>query len=319
MTRGEPAASKTIVAAIDCGTNSTRLLTAAVWGSRLRPLRRVTRITRLGAGVDRTGRLACDAIARVVAALDAYARQWRADGARTVAVSATSAVRDVSHRQRFVDAVHAVAGVRPVVLTGRQEAALTFAGATGDEPARQVVCDIGGGSTECVVGHRGVVDRSVSLRLGSVRLRERHLSADPPTPDEYAALRREVDTVLAAQPDDFAATGAHPLIAVGGTATTVAGVVSGTPASDIDAVDGVVISRDALAQAVEHLAWVPARQRLEHPAVVAGREDVVVAGGMLLDRVMARFGFAALQVRVADLLDGVALHAAAGDWPPDGS
>jgi exopolyphosphatase/guanosine-5'-triphosphate,3'-diphosphate pyrophosphatase len=190
----------------------------------------------------------------------------------------------------------------------------------GDRPVgthtdRRVVCDIGGGSTELIAG-AGVPQHRVSLQLGTVRLRERHLYHDPPSVEEYGALLADVDAELARQPEAFASEGDAPLIAVAGTATTLAAVEAGIDADD--RVDGMVLTTARLAQLLERLAWIPARRRLLHAAIVPGREDVVVAGGLLLARVLNRFGFDAVEVRVADLLDGIAVRLAAGDWPRPG-
>ncbi|HEX6256462.1 MAG TPA: hypothetical protein VFZ70_11715 [Euzebyales bacterium] len=304
-----------LVAAVDCGTNSTRLLVARA-GRPLRSVIRVTRITRLGSGVDATGRLSDAAIGRVADVLAGYAGIWRTWNVDGVGVTATSAVRDAIDGERFLDVVHAVTGVRPVVLSGRQEAALTFAGATADRTGHHVVCDIGGGSTELSVGD-GELRHAISLQVGSVRLRERHLAGDPPTPEEYAALVAGVDDELRAIPDAFAdRSRSAPLVAVAGTALTVAAVARDATADDLDRLDGTVLSAAEVNQVVEDLAWLTSPDRLTHPAIAPGREDVIVAGALVLARVMARLGHAAVEVRVADLLDGIADRVAAGRWPP---
>lgn len=306
------------IAAVDCGSNSTRLLIAGVRGGVVEAVERRTTITRLGTGVDASGGLDDAAIDRVTAVLAGYAALWRDAGVTRVAVSATSAVRDASNAERFADAVHRVTGATPVVLSGRHEAALTFEGATAGDTGRRVVCDIGGGSTELITGE-GVVDRWTSLQLGSVRLRERHVRHDPPTPVEYAALIADIDATLDAQSDDFRARGSRPLLAVAGTALTTAAVTRGSQDPDVDAVDGAILGIAELAQVIEDLAWLPAQARLEHPPIVAGREDVIVGGALLLFGLAERFGFTAVEVRVADLLDGIARRVAAADWPPSSS
>ena len=303
------------VAVVDCGTNSTRLLIATVQDGRVLAFLRRTIITRLGAGVDGSGHLSDDGIGRVVHALEDYVGHWRAAGIVDVAVCATSAVRDAANADRFAERVGDVAGVAPVVLSGSVEAALTFAGATAGDVRRRVVCDIGGGSTELIVG-AGAPAHRTSLQLGSVRLRERHLRHDPPTPDEYAALVTAIDAVLQDEIPVYAATDDTPLVAVAGTATTLAAVAQDVAESEVDRIDGLVLPARQLARVIEDLAWLPARERLSHPAIVPGREDVVVAGGLLLSRILACLGFDAVEIRVADLLDGVALRLAAGAWPP---
>jgi exopolyphosphatase/guanosine-5'-triphosphate,3'-diphosphate pyrophosphatase len=304
MTMPERPRDARLVAAVDCGTNSTRLLVADA-GPPLTPVDRV----------DATGWLSDAAIERVTDVLGDYADVCRTWNVGRVGVTATSAVRDAADGDRFLDAVGAVTGVRPVVLSGRQEAALTFAGATAGRGGDHVVCDIGGGSTELSVGDGGL-HRAISLQVGSVRLRERHLSGDPPTPAEYAALVAGVDEELSVVPASFAAFGSTPLVAVAGTALTVAGVARDATDADIDRLDGTALSIREVHQVVEDLAWLTAADRLTHPAIAPGREDVIVAGALVLARVMAHLGHATVEVRVADLLDGIAGSLAAGTWPP---
>lgn len=315
MTRADGPAGRA-VAVVDCGTNTTRLLLADVVDGRVARADRRTVVTRLGGDVDRTGWLSQEAIGRVTSVLERYAALWRDAGVTGVGVCATSAVRDAANAGDFAAAVTAVTGVAPVVLPGVDEAELTFAGAVAGRGGRQVVCDIGGGSTELIAG-TGMPDHRVSLQLGSVRLRERHLRDDPPTAAQYAALVAEVDKVLAVQPDVYAG-GAGGLVAVAGTATTLAAVRAGVGPDGIAEVDGAVMSMGDLLQLVEDLAWLPARERLRHPAIVPGREDVVVAGGLVLAGVADRFGYARIEVRVADLLDGIAVRLADGTWPAGG-
>lgn len=315
MTMPDAPGSDGLVAAVDCGTNSTRLLIARVGAPAGGDVVRRTQITRLGAAVDATGRLSDAAIGRVAEVLEDYATAWRAAGVARVGITATSAVRDAADAHVFLDAVEAVAGVRPVVLSGSREAELVFSGATAGRSGRQVVCDIGGGSTELIVGD-DVVWRCASLQIGSVRLRERHLAGDPPTPAEYAALVADADAHLAELPDAFAQVDGRPLVAVAGTALTVAAIARGVDSADIDRMDGTVMAAAEVAEVAERLAWVPAADRLAYPPIVPGREDVIVAGALVLTRVLARFGFDAVEVRVADLLDGVAARVAAGTWPP---
>ena len=306
---------RSVVAAVDCGTNTTRLLLAHVDDAGVRPVERRTALTRLGAGVDASRRLSAAAIARVGEVLRVYADLWRDAGATRVAVTATSAVRDAANAGAFLAAVRDATGEDTVVLGGGQEAALTFAGATRGRRGRRVVCDIGGGSTELIAGDRSI-DRWVSMQLGCVRLRERHLHHDPPTAGEYASLVAGIDGVLVDHADAFAATGDHPLVAVAGTALTVAAVARGATDPDVDVVDGTVLSTAEVTQVVEELAWLPAAQRLTYPPVVPGREDVIVAGALLLSRLLARLGFDAVEARVADLLDGIAWRVAGDTWPP---
>ena len=303
-------------AAVDCGTNSTRLLVVDEAG---RTVERITTITRLGAGVDARGHLDDGALARTLEVIAAYRDTWTAHGVARgdVRVAATSAVRDAADRERFFTGVHELTGIAAEVLSGGDEARMAFLGAVGavDVARPVVVVDIGGGSTELIVGASAPQHRA-SLQLGSVRLRERHLHHDPPTRDEYAALVADIEAALDDQPDVYRAGGPMPLVAVGGTATTLAAVAAGAGPDDLDQIDGAVMPLADLQQLVEDLAWLPAQHRLEHPAIVSGREDVVVAGALLLVGIAGRYGFGAVQVRVADLLDGIALRLAAGGWPP---
>lgn len=312
--RGQGAGS---VAVVDCGTNSTRLLIASVADGRVHSYERHTMVTRLGASVDRAGQLDDLAIARTVSAVRGYARRWRMRGVERVVISATSAVRDVDDADRFLEGVERAAGVRPMVLTGEQEARLTFIGASSarEDAGRRVVCDVGGGSTELVVGtHRP--ERWVSLRLGSVRLTERWLRHDPPTPDEYARLIADAEAGLAGLGADFTADGRALLIAVAGSPTVLAALYRGMTSFSEANVDGTVMQAAELAQVVEDLAWIPSSERLKTGVITPGREDVIVAGGLLLSTIMRLLGFVAVEVRVADLLDGLALQSVADEEDP---
>lgn len=317
MTTPDGAGADAPVAVVDCGSNTTRLLLAHVVDGRVACATRRTVVTRLAAGVDRTGRLSEAALLRVTSVLERYAAEWRTADVTGVAVCATSAVRDAVNATSFADEVEAVTGVLPVVLPGADEAELTYAGAVAGRTGRHVVCDVGGGSTELVAGV-DTPEHRVSLPLGSVRLRERHLHTDPPTPHEYAALIADADAVLASQSDVYSGDAATTPVAVAGTATTLAGVATGTGPDDAAAIDGVHIDVAELTQLIENLAWVPAQDRLHHAAIVPGREDVVVAGALVLARVAHRFGWRGVEVRIADLLDGIALQLVAGTWPPAG-
>jgi exopolyphosphatase / guanosine-5'-triphosphate,3'-diphosphate pyrophosphatase len=223
----------TRVAAIDCGTNSIRLLVADVTGDGLHDVVRRMEIVRLGAGVDRTGRLAPDALARTFTALDDYAAEIRRHGAERVRMVATSATRDADNRDEFVAGVVDRLGVPPEVATGDEEAALSFTGATrgiradADVAAPYLVCDIGGGSTELVLGDTEQVLASCSIDIGCVRMTERHLHDDPPTAEQVTAARADIVAALddAAAHVDLAA--ARTLVGLAGSVTTVTALALG--------------------------------------------------------------------------------------------
>ena len=290
------------VAVVDCGSNSTRLLLAErSTGGRLSVLDRKMTVTRLGAGVDRTGHLDDDAIERTLTVLDDYALRWRAAGAEEVKIVATSAVRDAADRARFLDAVRSRTGFDVSLLSGTEEAVATYRGATASVAAgdNALVVDIGGGSTELVTGG----ELCVSLQLGCVRLTERCIVGDPPASYEEAVTA--VDEALAGLGSAFARP--RKLIAVAGTATTLAALALGLVRHDAEQVHGARLQIREVTQLVEDLAWIPAAQRAELGVIAPGREDVIVAGGIILAKIMAHLGFEEAVVSEADILDGLAL------------
>ena len=304
------------VAAVDCGTNTIKLLVAdldAETGEE-REVVRESRMVRLGQGVDRTGRLADEALERVFAAVEEYAGLVRAHGADQVRFCATSASRDASNAHVFADGVVQRLGVRPEVISGHEEAALAFAGATRTLPPVPdpvLVVDIGGGSTELVLGEtreevRGVT-ASHSLDIGSVRMTERHLHSDPPTHREIAAAGAEMDAAL----DSLVGHGVdlsltRSAVAVSGTGLTVAAAVLELDGLTREGLDGAVVATEAVRDVVERLLAMTVAQRRELPFMHPGRADVIGAGAMILDRVLARAGVAELRVSVRDILDGIA-------------
>ncbi len=297
-------------AAVDVGTNSVRLL--VVDGDGRRRCRELT-ITRLGAGVDRTGHLDDAALERTLEAIAAYRRRWESlgvDGA--VRIAATSAVRDAADRDRFFTGVRRVAGIDAEVLTGDEEAALAYAGVVAgvDVPAPVAVVDVGGGSTEIIVGDpEGRVAASTSLQLGCVRITERCLVDDPPSDAQLAAAEAEIearlaeaDAALAAAPLTTAAT----LVAVAGTATTLAALDRDLAAYDEDAVHGAWVSAASLDALTRRLVRLRASERAELGPVQPGREDVIHGGALVLRAVLRRAGAPGLVVSEADNLDGLA-------------
>lgn len=299
-------------AAVDVGTNSVRLLVVGSDGARL--TRELT-ITRLGQGVDATGRLHPDALARTIDTIARYAEIWTGHGVDgRVRIAATSAVRDASNRDDFFAGVRRVAGVDAEVLSGEEEAALAFAGAAGavDVAAPTAVVDLGGGSTELVVGDDdGQVRGSVSLQLGCVRLTERHLHGDPPTADELTAAKTviharfdEADAVLAEQGASLHEVAS--LIGVAGTSTTLAALHLGLDAYREEAIHGTRVPRADLVAITEDLVGRTAAQRAELGPVQPGREDVLHGGALVLAALVTRYGFDELVVSEADGLDGLA-------------
>lgn len=304
-------------AVVDCGSNSTRL-----W---LRPdprraPRHRERVTRLGQGVDATGRLDEDALARTLAVIEGYADEWRAAGvsADEVVVIATSAVRDAANRDRYVDAVVDLTGVTPVVLSGDQEAAASFVGATSgrspqDPETQVVVVDIGGGSTELVTGRPGSTEglRGRSSQVGTVRLTERSLASDPPTAAEVTAARAWAEDVLGGVLEVLQLDPGRPVavIAVAGTAATLAALDVGIPVDDADAmarIDGHWMSAATVSQLAVDLAARSAEQRLELGPMDPGRADVIAAGAIILEVVVELLGADGVTVSLRDVMDGVA-------------
>jgi exopolyphosphatase / guanosine-5'-triphosphate,3'-diphosphate pyrophosphatase len=295
--------NESTLAAVDIGTNSTRLLVA----QGTRRLERRAVITRLGAGVARSGRFEDDAVARTVSCLTEFRRTidtHRVEGLRVVA---TAAARQVSNRDEFLDAAEKILGARPEVLSGEDEGRLAFAGATdGLDPGSGPFCvlDIGGGSTEFSVGVTEP-DAVVSIELGSVSLTEDELTGDPPRPEELAnALGRvtdEIDDVVRAVPDILHAR----LIGVAGTVTTVAAVEIGLEPYDPDRIHQFVLTRRAAEDVFRTLATERRSDRVHNPGLQAERADIIVGGCCILVAVMRRLEAAELLVSEHDLLDGL--------------
>jgi len=301
------------VAAVDCGTNSLRLLLADVAPGRaeLTDVVRRMEIVRLGQGVDRTGRLAPEALTRTLAVLRDYADLIAGSGAQAVRMVATSATRDADNAAEFVRLVKEVLGVAPEVLTGAEEARLSFAGATAELAGRPggpyLVVDIGGGSTEFVLG----AGHAVSVDIGCVRMTERHLHGDPPAPAEVAAATADIDaaldTVAAAVPVGRAGT----LIGLAGSVTTVAGIALGLPAYDAARIHHARVSAAEVHEVTASLLAQPRAARAAIGLMHPGRVDVIGGGALVLDRIMQRFGFGEVLVSEHDILDGIAWSVAA--------
>jgi exopolyphosphatase/guanosine-5'-triphosphate,3'-diphosphate pyrophosphatase len=296
------------VGIVDVGTNSVRLLVTEGDATRLTDLERQLVITRLGEGVDRDRTLAQEPLRRTVAAVAGYVEEARALHAEAIRIIATSAVRDASNREDFMQAVRRATDLDPVLLTGDQEAQVGFLGATIDvkEPGPYLVVDIGGGSTELVRGTTEA-ERFISLNIGSVRLTERHVHTDLPTDDEIVAVAEDADAHIETALATLGRDGARTMLGLAGTITTVAAIALDLPDYDRDAIHHSVLARAQIGAIRERLASMTSEQRRALPAMPKGREDVIVAGVVILERVMDRFGFGECLVSESDILDGVAI------------
>lgn len=296
-----------LYAAVDCGTNSVRLLVCRLIDGRLVERDRRLHLTRLGQGVDATGRFHPDALARTLVALADFGAELDDLGVRHRRVVATSAARDAANSAEFFAGVRARLGVDAEVIAGAEEARLSFAGAVGALPdlAQPVlVMDIGGGSTELVVGRDGVPAHAISLDVGSVRLRERLLRSDPPLPDEVAAARGHVDALLDTTGIDFDAVSSW--VGVGGTATSLSALAQGLQSYDRALVHGSVLSGTELTTLTERLLGLPVEEVTALPTMVPGRADVICAGALICATVAQRVS-GPLLVSEADILDGIVL------------
>jgi exopolyphosphatase/guanosine-5'-triphosphate,3'-diphosphate pyrophosphatase len=293
-----------VVAAFDCGTNTIKMLIGALPDVAVRE----SRIVRLGQGVDATGRLADEALERAFAAIDEYAELVAANPVTRMRFCATSATRDSSNAEVFAEGVHARLGVWPEVLSGEEEAALAYDGAVRNlraAPAYPVlVVDIGGGSTELIVGDATGPLTSLSMDIGSVRMHERHLSADPPTSSQVAACVADIDATLDAYPAPLAS--AATVVGVAGTVLSITAGVLDLPFYDKTVIDQSVVAADDVHAFVERLVAMPIARRLEFPWMHPGRVDVLGAGGLILSRVLARCSTTTLVASEADILDGIA-------------
>jgi exopolyphosphatase / guanosine-5'-triphosphate,3'-diphosphate pyrophosphatase len=330
------------VAAIDCGTNSLRLLIADIDPVRrtLVDLSRQMEIVRLGQGVDATGKLAPEALARTFGVLERYARTITDSGASAIRLVATSATRDASNAAEFADGVRRILGVDPEVVTGAEEAQLSFSGATAElagggqagaqgsspgsvaglEPPFLVV-DIGGGSTEFVTPDPAAEDglAAISVNIGCVRLTERHLHDDPPGPDQVAAATADIDAALSTVAQAIPVAGARSLVGLAGSVTTLTAVALELPAYDPVQVHHARISAQRVHEVTVSLLTMPHEDRAANPVIHPGRVDVIGAGALIADRVMSRFGFAEMVASEHDILDGIAWSAVTRDLGPTAS
>ncbi|MFY9330378.1 MAG: Ppx/GppA phosphatase family protein [Candidatus Nanopelagicales bacterium] len=316
----------TRVAAVDCGTNSIRLLVAdvsrenasagGVGSLQIRERERVMTIVRLGEGVDRTGQFSADALERTFAACADYARIIDSHDVSVVRFIATSASRDVSNREAFIDGVRQRLGVTPAVITGVEEAQLSFAGALGGLgtallPAPALVVDIGGGSTECVLGSTDETsltpEESFSADIGCVRLTERHLHGDPPTVEQIRAARRDINEALDAVEGQVGLAKAASMAGLAGTVTTMSAIALDLREYDPKMLHGSLLTVAQIDAITEQLLTMTRAERALIPAMHPGRVDVIAGGALVLQAVVARTALDHIVVSEADILDGIAL------------
>ena len=298
------------VAAIDCGTNSTRLLVADPHG---RELLRLMRITRLGQGVDTANALAPEAITRTVDVLREYRRAMDGLDVDRIRMVATSAVRDAENGAAFSEAAALAVGVNPEILTGEEEGTLAFRGANADLgrfDGDTLVVDIGGGSTEITLG-RGDSLSSVSLQLGCVRLTERYLRGDPPDAEEVSATRAAIADALSwgegQMPQLLDLAAARRMVGLAGTVSTLASLKLGIAAYNVAKLHHAILSLGEIAELCEELASLSARERAGLVGMVPGREDVILGGALVLEAVAARYRCPEVIASEKDILDGIVL------------
>ena len=309
------------VAAIDCGTNSIRLLIADIDRSngsvKLTDVVREMRVVRLGEGVDATGELAPAALERTFAATADYARLIQEHGAAKVRFVATSASRDARNRQVFVDGIRGLLGVEPEVISGDEEAALSFAGASSVLPILDgdhvLVVDLGGGSTEFVLGTADGVTAAKSVDVGCVRLTERHLREDPPTAGQIAAAEADVDAAITRAGLDVPLERATAVVGVAGSITTITAHAMQLPEYSPNAIHGTELPIGDIRRAATDLLEMPRAQRAALPYMHPGRVDVIGAGGLVWRRILERMGglsggrIVTATASEHDILDGIAL------------
>jgi len=293
----------TTVAAIDCGTNTIKLFI----GDPLSVAVRETRIVRLGQGVDRTGRLADEALTRTFAAIDEYAALIAAHPVGRIRFCATSATRDASNSEVFAAGVRARLGVEPEMISGAEEAALAFDGAVRNlrtPPETPVlVMDIGGGSTELILGTTTPATAH-SMDIGSVRIHERHLPSDPPTQSELVEAIADIDAALDACP--VSPADAATVVGIAGTMCTIAAGVLDLPSYDPDRIDQALLPVGEVHDYAQRLLTMTVEERLALPYMHPGRADVIGAGALIASRVLARTTVAEVVASESDILEGIA-------------
>ena len=300
------------VAAIDCGTNSIRLLVADIENEKLTDVIRTMVIVRLGEGVDKTGEFSQAALARTFSALDEFAELIAEHKPERVRFVATSASRDVSNREVFVSGIIARLGIEPDIISGDEEAELSFLGATADlvnfdsaPVSPYLVVDIGGGSTEFVLGTTKPT-AAISTNVGCVRMTERHLVSDPPTAEQIAGATSDIDAAIDQAYSAVPISEAKSLIGLAGSVTTVAALALGLAEYDSEAIHGSRISSSKVHRVTQELLTMTRAQRATLGPMHEGRIDVIASGALVLDRIMARTGLSEVVVSERDILDGIA-------------
>lgn len=296
------------VGAIDCGTNSIRLLIADITGTSFREVYRGMEIVRLGQGVDETGQFHPDAIVRTLTAVDLFHRELTRRGVEKLRFCATSASRDATNRDLFLGGVHERLGIYPEVISGNEEAELSFRGATQEISQTQIpflVVDIGGGSTEFVFGADAVASAK-SVNIGCVRMTERHFRGDPPTAPEIERAREDILSAIAVAAAVVPITQAKTLIAVAGTATTVAAAALGLSEYDRYAIHLSRISAEKVNEVSEMFLAMNRAERAALGYMHPGRVDVIGAGALVLSEIMRATGAKEFVASESDILDGMA-------------
>ncbi|MEI7889280.1 MAG: Ppx/GppA phosphatase family protein [Actinomycetes bacterium] len=308
-----------VIATVDIGTNSTRLLVCSIdTSSEGRPvladLERHSIVTRLGDGVDSSGRLAPEATQRVLDVLDGYMKIIQLYPVAAMGGVLTSAGRDAADGLEFSERITAETGIPVRLIGGDEEAQLSFAGATSEVPQdgkRLLVCDVGGGSTELITGQVGELDFHVSLPAGVVRQSERHLKSDPPTPDELEAAAIEVRELLQAQVPDSVRGSVDACIAVAGTATTLSAIDQSLEPYDPARVHGSTVTLERSRELLGRIASLPLAERVNVDGLHPDRAPTAVAGAVILCEVLEAFGLDRFEASEHDILRGVALMLAA--------
>ena len=296
------------VAAIDCGTNSIRMLIADIEGDTFREVIRTMEIVRLGQGVDETGEFHLDAIARTLDAVDKIALEIAKRGVQKIRFCATSATRDATNRHLFIDGVRERLGIEPEVISGEEEATLSFTGAIQDFSLADgpfLVIDIGGGSTEFVFG-RTHVEFAKSVNIGCVRMTERHFANDPVHPNEIDLAKVDIQEAIAKAAAIVPITQAKTLIAVAGTATTVAAAALGLKDYDRYAIHLSRISAEKTHQVAQIFLTSTREQRRNFGYLHPGRIDVIPAGALVLSEIIKATGATEFVASESDILDGIA-------------
>jgi exopolyphosphatase/guanosine-5'-triphosphate,3'-diphosphate pyrophosphatase len=296
------------VGVVDCGTNSIRLLIADIEGNNFREVTRQMQVVRLGQGVDETNQFHPDALERTFAAVDLYAAEIVRRGVEKIRFCATSATRDATNRNIFIDGVKERLGIEPEVISGDEEARLSFAGATREFNRTDgpfLVVDIGGGSTEFVLG-TDTVESAISVNIGCVRMSERHFHNDPPTADEATIARSDIQNAIDIASASVDIKSAKTLVCVAGTATTVAAAALNLPEYDRYAIHLSRISADQVHAVSDRFLTMTRDERAALGYMHPGRVDVITAGSLVLSKIVKATGAKEFVASENDILDGMA-------------